>query len=272
MFASMARMTFCEHAAALAGWLAPLAAADLQVTMAWDVRLDRWGSSTPLVTQGLAFHVLLDGACAFTVGQREHALAAGDAILMPPGTVYTSRLLRSMHVLAGTIAVRRAVAPPAAVVVTADHGDGRLRGLAQGLVESFHRGADGAALAASHAHALCAALVAAAALGGDGRLRRARALIDGDPLRWADLDAVARAVGMHRAYFARHFHRAVGVTAKRYQLEAKMRLARYLLGVAGLPVQEVAARLGYADAFAFSRRFKTVVGVPPSCWRSGERS
>ncbi len=88
-------------------------------------------------------------------------------------------------------------------------------------------------------------------------------LLATDPLRWHDLDALAAAVGLSRWYFARRFRSEMGMTAKRFQLEAKMRQAHYLLS-AGWTVQAVAARLGYADAFVLSRQFKAVIGCAPS--------
>jgi AraC-like DNA-binding protein len=44
-------------------------------------------------------------------------------------------------------------------------------------------------------------------------------------------------------------------------------LAVELLTNAGLTVEEVAQRLGYAEVASFSRAFKTWTGRPPSAYR-----
>lgn len=43
--------------------------------------------------------------------------------------------------------------------------------------------------------------------------------------------------------------------------------ARRLLGFTPLSVKEIAARLGYADPFHFSRAFKGATGLSPQAYR-----
>jgi len=47
----------------------------------------------------------------------------------------------------------------------------------------------------------------------------------------------------------------------------KMDWARALLAESGLPVTEVARRVGYADPFYFSKVFRRHAGDSPSRWR-----
>jgi AraC-like DNA-binding protein len=47
-----------------------------------------------------------------------------------------------------------------------------------------------------------------------------------------------------------------------------MRLAAERLAAPGARVKEVAAELGFADAFHFSRLFKAELGMSPRAWRA----
>jgi AraC-like DNA-binding protein len=75
---------------------------------------------------------------------------------------------------------------------------------------------------------------------------------------------LARAAGMSRAVFAERFTRKVGLPPMRYLLEWRLALAKNLLLRERLPLAEVAERIGYQSASAFSTAFTRHVGRPPS--------
>lgn len=65
-------------------------------------------------------------------------------------------------------------------------------------------------------------------------------------------------------HVTRLFRRFARIGAYRFLLRLRMNRAAELLLDDGLLVKEVAERLGFPDAFTFSRAFKRIHGVPPS--------
>jgi hypothetical protein len=61
---------------------------------------------------------------------------------------------------------------------------------------------------------------------------------------------------------------ACGTTFQTLVEEARFGLARQLLEDTDLPLAQIAATLGYADASAFSRAFRRWSGTAPSRWRA----
>jgi AraC-like DNA-binding protein len=79
--------------------------------------------------------------------------------------------------------------------------------------------------------------------------------------------ALAERAGYSADYFARVFQRIYGTTPKRFFVGERMERARSLLMNTSLGVEQIAAELGYADVFFFSRQFKQWSGVAPTRWR-----
>lgn len=78
---------------------------------------------------------------------------------------------------------------------------------------------------------------------------------------------LAGAAGLSFDYFSRCFRRAYGRTPRRWLLEQRMEAAMLRLAETELRVGEIAADLGYADVFLFSRQFKVIAGVSPLAFR-----
>jgi transcriptional regulator GlxA family with amidase domain len=87
-------------------------------------------------------------------------------------------------------------------------------------------------------------------------------------LRLADLAAAA---GLEERTFARRFSRRFGMSPMDYLRLARCRAAAELLGSTGLNLEEIAWKVGYADASSFSRAFKTVFGRGPAEIRATNR-
>jgi AraC family transcriptional regulator, arabinose operon regulatory protein len=94
-------------------------------------------------------------------------------------------------------------------------------------------------------------------------IERARERLANDLCAEADLEELARACGMSYAHFRRRFQREVGQSPAAFRNEQRLQQARALLTYEAIPVSEVAARLGYSDAFIFSRQFRRRFGVSP---------
>jgi AraC-like DNA-binding protein len=102
---------------------------------------------------------------------------------------------------------------------------------------------------------------------GGGRsfmtFERCRRYIDEHHPTLANLDAVATACEVDVSYLCRLFQRYHKQSPYRYLTRLKMTAAADLLQRPGRLVKEVAAELGFADPFLFSRAFKQVYGISP---------
>jgi AraC-like DNA-binding protein len=83
---------------------------------------------------------------------------------------------------------------------------------------------------------------------------------------------LAREAAMSRSAFFARFSRLVGMTPMDYLLGWRMGLAKRLLGRNSATVAEVAARVGYGSASAFSVAFSRYVGEPPAYFARHDRS
>lgn len=81
--------------------------------------------------------------------------------------------------------------------------------------------------------------------------------------RWT-VEQLARAAGMSRAVFAERFSRKIGMPPMQYLLEWRVALAKDLLRRERPSLAEVAERVGYQSASAFSTAFTRVTGRSPS--------
>jgi AraC-like DNA-binding protein len=96
---------------------------------------------------------------------------------------------------------------------------------------------------------------------------RLLALIDrrmGDRL---DAAALARELGMTPTWFARQFRRTFGASPRSWLVRHRIHLAAQRLLASDEAIGRIAADLGYADLFLFSRQFRQVMGVSASAWR-----
>ncbi|PSJ53762.1 AraC family transcriptional regulator [Pseudaminobacter soli (ex Li et al. 2025)] len=85
----------------------------------------------------------------------------------------------------------------------------------------------------------------------------------GDVERSWTIPDLAREAGMSRSAFFDRFVRMVGVRPMQYLLAWRMAIAKNLLRSGGIGLDEVARRVGYGSASAFSTAFSRHVGLPP---------
>lgn len=89
--------------------------------------------------------------------------------------------------------------------------------------------------------------------------------------RWT-VEELARTAGMSRAVFAERFARKVGMPPMQYLLEWRMAVAKDLLRRGRPALAEVAERVGYQSASAFSTAFTRVTGCSPSQFASRDQA
>ena len=105
----------------------------------------------------------------------------------------------------------------------------------------------------------------------DRRLAVALRQMHEDPTRPWTLAEFADAAALSRSAFVERFSRAVGAAPMAYLLAWRMALARKLLRGQEASVAEVAQRVGYSSASAFSVAFTRHVGVRPARYGRAQR-
>lgn len=98
----------------------------------------------------------------------------------------------------------------------------------------------------------------------DARLAAALRAMHEEPARAWTVAELARAAALSRTTFFERFSRATGMPPMAYLLAWRMALAKDLLRRGGSTVAEVAERVGYTSASAFSVAFSRHVGRPPT--------
>ena len=97
----------------------------------------------------------------------------------------------------------------------------------------------------------------------DARLAPALRQMHGQVARSWTVNQLARTAALSRSAFFERFTRTVGLAPMEYLLAWRMALAKDLLRRGHLALSEVAARVGYGSASAFSTAFRRHVGEPP---------
>lgn len=100
------------------------------------------------------------------------------------------------------------------------------------------------------------------------RIRELGARIRATPGRYRGLDDMMRDCPCSRDHLIRLFREHHGVTPVEFLIRARMDSARSLLLATGFSIKQIAAQLGYADTFCFSRQFKKRAGLSPSAFRA----
>ena len=98
----------------------------------------------------------------------------------------------------------------------------------------------------------------------DDRLEKVRQHLESHPHDSLDLDRLAEIGNLSRKYLSKRFALQYGVSPRAYLLRAKMNIAYFLVQHSGKTMKEIAADMGYADQYTFSKQFKRVFAIPPS--------
>ena len=142
----------------------------------------------------------------------------------------------------------------------------------QNLLDASHLNGVGAEIrVAALAHLVVAEAIAAwrkgtDAEGGQGveRMRQALVADIGEPTLVRD---AARRAGKSVSRMRDLFRQATGLSPKKYQMRARLVRAGKLLRETDLPIGTIAEQTGFESIFAFSKRFKKLLGFSPSEYR-----
>jgi AraC-like DNA-binding protein len=231
----------------------------------------------------LCIEFVTAGRGTLTLEGRDHELVPGSVFSYGPGIPHAIRTdprhrLRKYYVdFIGTAAATRMqaarIAPGSVLLVLQPQEIEEIFALLQqcGLAHS------------SHASALCGQLlgvlltkIAERGLRADDvdprafdTYQRFRALLSAECRRLSSVAEAARLFQISSAYACRLFRRFDATSPYQHLLRERMNLAADLLsrretGVERLLVKQVAAELGFADQYQFSRAFKRVFGISPA--------
>ncbi len=81
------------------------------------------------------------------------------------------------------------------------------------------------------------------------------------------IKTIAYACGLNRSYLTRLFKEATGYSLQEYLIIYRMKMASKLLTDTDFMIQVIASKVGYSDAFTFSKTFKRYTGKSPSDYR-----
>ena len=104
----------------------------------------------------------------------------------------------------------------------------------------------------------------------DPRLAYVKSAINFIRLKYSEpisVEEIAAACGLNRSYLSRLFKHATGYTPQEYLSSYRMKKATELLLESTESVSSIALRVGYSDAFTFSKAFKRFKEVAPSEYR-----
>jgi AraC family transcriptional regulator of arabinose operon len=87
-----------------------------------------------------------------------------------------------------------------------------------------------------------------------------------------DVAAMAAAAGMSASRFAHRFRADLGETPRRWIERRRIERGRELLLATALPIQDIAAAVGFSDPFHFTTRFKALTGAAPRSVRQAFRA
>lgn len=97
------------------------------------------------------------------------------------------------------------------------------------------------------------------------QIMRVASRLSADPVG-TGVEEILKSLPYNEDYFRRVFKDRIGFTPQKFRELKRMEYAASRLGM-GLTVKTVAAELGYADPYYFSRMFKRFIGTSPSSHR-----
>jgi len=105
----------------------------------------------------------------------------------------------------------------------------------------------------------------------DERLAAALRKIHADPKHDWTVEKLAGEAALSRSVFFERFRKAMGVAPIEYLLSWRMAIAKKLLRCGDEGIKEIADRVGYGSASAFSIAFTRFVGMPPTHYARAQK-
>ncbi|MHC4886184.1 MAG: helix-turn-helix domain-containing protein [Planctomycetota bacterium] len=232
----------------------------LTVPLEWKIE--------PRIIEDIHLLFVRGGRGDYWVDGRHIPMEAGRVVLVGPGVEYVAEQDQNdppviIPVRFDLVARRRPVLPPFAMdlLTTPDDPYEPLFTLSR----DFHLAGDDAA-AGSALHCILKRLEQSHSRVNSQRDRRIEKIhhrICQAPERRHPLAKLAQACGLSPKHLTRLFIAQYGISPKQLQIRLRINRARGLLEDTPLHLKEIAARLGYPDAYTFAKQFKAQTGIPP---------
>tara|TARA_R110002110_G_scaffold175019_5_gene378365 strand:- start:138 stop:1145 length:1008 start_codon:yes stop_codon:yes gene_type:complete len=103
---------------------------------------------------------------------------------------------------------------------------------------------------------------------GDGVVSKAQAWIREHSHESILVNTLTSQSGLPERSFKRRFKKATGYTTIEYIQRFRVEQAKHLLEASGLPIDEIAHRVGYDEPAFFRRLFKRITSITPSAYRT----
>ncbi|MFW5828901.1 MAG: helix-turn-helix transcriptional regulator [Planctomycetota bacterium] len=103
--------------------------------------------------------------------------------------------------------------------------------------------------------------------GSLGKLQRCCQQIDADPGADWRIESLADSCGWSRKHFSRLFRQSFGTSPRAYLTRSRIEAACEMLRMSDASLADIAASLGFHDAYHFSRQFRQQMGMAPGVWR-----
>lgn len=99
------------------------------------------------------------------------------------------------------------------------------------------------------------------------QIKRACERLESDLGGSLSLQQIAAEFDLSVSHFSRAFRISTGLPPHQWLLHQRVKAAKQLLSVRGLPLSEIAISAGFANQSHFTRVFSSVVGLSPGAWR-----
>jgi AraC-like DNA-binding protein len=215
------------------------------------------------------------------VNGRDEPIGAGDVIVVTPGFEHWygpppgrhwSELFVVFEGAAFDLLAAAGVLTPAAAVLRGRGGADWVERVAGAVAAPAPATpAEAAADVWAFAGLLLELLAAPAPAAQRDPIVHARRLLEADLTAALAMREVAARVGLGYERFRHRFAAEVGVSPARYRDQHRIDAARELLRHTEMRHHQLAAILGFADEYHFSKRFRAAAGVPPGAFRDAAR-
>lgn len=158
------------------------------------------------------------------------------------------------------------------------HDDGVVRHLGASLLEALHRSDETNQLFVDHMMLALTAHVAQTYGGlrpaetrrsglAPWQVKRACERLDSDLGGTLSLQQVAAEFDLSVSHFSRAFRISTGLPPHQWLLRQRVKAAKQLMTVRGVPLAEIAVSAGFANQSHLTKVFSALVGVSPAAWR-----